>query len=189
MMPKVSCQYFHVHRLTASQKCKLQMNPSALPFTRTLRSSHDVTVVFTPSSTGSQIVHFPAHVFILSALLLVPEWLEAIEKAAKAQQVAREQPDRVGQGGPMPEMWLSYPPLAGKHLSVAEGAQCEFAAVSTRYDMLTLAANILLGTIMRKGTFVIHAESEVARDQMLKDLIDCIGFASSGMSPQEELLD
>jgi hypothetical protein len=31
----------------------------------------------------------------------------------------------VGQGGPMPEMWLSYPPLAGKHLMVAEGAQCE----------------------------------------------------------------
>ena len=164
------------------------MNPAALPFTRALRSSHDVTVVFTPSSTGSQIVHFRSHVFILSDLFLVAEWMEAIDKAAKAQQVAKEQPERVGQGGPMPEMWLSYPPLAGKHLSVGEGAQCEFASVKTRRENLTPAANILLVTIMRKETFVIHAESEVARDQMLKDLIDCIGFASSGMSTQKKSL-
>lgn len=51
--------------------------------------------------------------------------MEAADKAARAQQVAREQPERVGQGGPMPEMWLSYPPLAGKHLMVAEGPQGE----------------------------------------------------------------
>jgi hypothetical protein len=57
---------------------------------------------------------------------LVAEWMEAVDKAAKAQQVAREQPERVGQGGPMPEMWLSYPPLAGKHLMVAEGPQRTF---------------------------------------------------------------
>lgn len=49
--------------------------------------------------------------------------MEAVDKAMKAQQVAREQPERVGEGGPMPEMWLSYPPLAGKHLMVAEGTQ------------------------------------------------------------------
>jgi len=49
--------------------------------------------------------------------------MEAGEKAMKAQQVAREQPERVGEGGPMPEMWLAYPPLAGKHLMVAEGSQ------------------------------------------------------------------
>jgi hypothetical protein len=55
--------------------------------------------------------------------------MEAADKAARAQQVAREQPERVGQGGPMPEMWLSYPPLAGKHLMVAEGPQGMFAHV------------------------------------------------------------
>jgi hypothetical protein len=103
------------------------MNPPNLPFARNLRSSHDVTVYFTPSSTGQQVVHPRAHVFILSDLFLVAEWMEASDKAARAQQVAREQPERVGQGGPMPEMWLSYPPLAGKHLSVAEGQQCEYA--------------------------------------------------------------
>ena len=101
------------------------MNPSSLPFTRYLRSSHDVTVYFTPRSTGQQIVHSRAHVFILSDLFLMAEWMDAYDKAAKAQQVAREQPERVGMGGPMPEMWLSYPPLAGKHLTVAEGSQGE----------------------------------------------------------------
>lgn len=103
--------------------CKLQMNPPTLPFHRALRSSHDVSIRFTPSTTNSPVVLQRAHVFVLSDLFLVAEWMEAADKAAKAQQVAREQPERVGQGGPMPEMWLSYPPLAGKHLMVAEGSQ------------------------------------------------------------------
>lgn len=102
------------------------MNPPQLPFQRNLRSSHDVTIYFTPNSTGQQVIHQRAHVFVLTDLFLVAEWMDAMDKATKAQQVAKEQPERVGQGGPMPEMWLSYPPLAGKHLMVAEGAQCTF---------------------------------------------------------------
>ncbi|KAL7424381.1 hypothetical protein Q5752_000063 [Cryptotrichosporon argae] len=145
------------------KKCKLQMNPPALPFTRFLRSSHDVTIFFTPTSTGQQVTHRRAHVFILSDLFLVADRMEASAKAAKAQQVAREQPERVGEGGPMPEMWLSYPPLAGKHLAVAEGQQ----------------ANVLTVTVMRKETFVIHAESEMERDQIIKALVECIDFASA----------
>nr|XP_019008746.1 uncharacterized protein I206_06428 [Kwoniella pini CBS 10737]OCF47527.1 hypothetical protein I206_06428 [Kwoniella pini CBS 10737] len=149
------------------KKCKLQMNPPSLPFTRSLRSSHDVTVYFTPNSTGQQVTHRRAHIFILSDLFLVAEWMEASEKASKAQQVARDQPDRVGHGGPMPEMWLSYPPLAGKHLMVAEGQQ----------------VNVLTVMIMKKETFVIHAESDIARDQIMKDLIECIDFASGATRP------
>jgi hypothetical protein len=110
------------------QRCKLQMNPSSLTYTRSLRSSHDVTIHFHPTSTGQPVVHRRAHVFILTDLFIVAEWMEAADKAAKAQQVAREQPERVGQGGPMPEMWLCYPPLAGKHLMVAEGQQGELWA-------------------------------------------------------------
>ncbi|AGV14300.1 hypothetical protein, variant [Cryptococcus neoformans var. grubii H99] len=145
------------------KKCKLQMNPPLLPFSRSLRSSHDVTLYFTPSATGQQIVHKRAHIFILSDLLIIAEWMEAADKASKMQQIAREQPERVGRGGPMPEMWLSYPPLAGKYLMVAEGLQ----------------ANVLTVMIMRKETFAIHTESEIAKDQIMRDLIDCIDFASS----------
>lgn len=124
MTPRVGPSAPCFRRLTR-QACKLQMNPPTLPFTRSLRASQDVSIYFTPSSTGQQVIHARAHVFVLSDLFLVSEWMDASDKAAKAQQVAREQPERVGQGGPMPEMWLCYPPLAGKHLQVAEGAQCE----------------------------------------------------------------
>ncbi len=106
------------------------MNPTSLSFTRQLRSSHDATIYFTPNSTGAQIYHPRAHVFILSDLFLVAEWMEVGDKAAKAQLLARDQPERVGQGGPMPEMWLSYPPLAGKHLSVSKGSQSTSALAS-----------------------------------------------------------
>lgn len=99
------------------------MNPPGLAYQRQVRSSHDVTMYFTPSSTGQQVVHRRAHLFILTDLFLLTDRMEATEKAAMAQQVARQQPDRLGEGAPMPEMWLAYPPLAGKHLSVVEGQQ------------------------------------------------------------------
>lgn len=98
------------------------MQPPTLGFTRHLRSSHDVTIHFSPTAAPAK-THRRAHIFILSDLFIVAEWMDATDKAAKAIQVAREQPERVGQGGPMPEMWLCYPPLAGKHLMVAEGSQ------------------------------------------------------------------
>ena len=45
---------------------------------------------------------------------------------------------------------------------------------------LTVAsANVLTVTIMRKETFIIHAESEVARDQIVHDLMGCIDFAAN----------
>ena len=156
------------------------MNPLSLQFKRQFRSSHDVIVYFTPNSTGTQVVHRRAHIFILSDLFLMAEWMEAADKAAKAQKVAKEQPERVGQGGPMPEMWLRYPPLAGRHLSVAEGAQSESQPECRFKVAKSVIGNVLTVTIMRKETFVIHAESEVARDQIIKDIIDSIDFASSG---------
>jgi hypothetical protein len=48
-----------------------------------------------------------------------------------------------------------------------------------------IAANVLTVMILRKETFVIHAESEMARDQIMKDLIDCIDFATNSESSRE----
>ena len=112
------------------------MNPPSLPFDRALRSSHDVLINFTPSAALNvpHITHSRAHVFILSDLFLVAEWMDAGDKAAKAAAVAREAPERVGMGGPMPEMWLCYPPLAGKHLAVAEGQQGESLRLPLEVD-------------------------------------------------------
>jgi hypothetical protein len=44
-------------------------------------------------------------------------------------------------------------------------------------DSLVNVVNIM---IMRKETFSIHAENEMARDQLMKDLLDCIEFAATG---------
>lgn len=112
------------------------------------------------------MVHRRAHIFILTDLFLITNRMEASEKAEMAQRVAREQPNRVGEGGPMPEMWLAYPPLAGKHLRVVEGEQ----------------SNVLAVTVMRKETFVIHAESEIERDLIMKSLQECIDFTTSPTS-------
>ncbi|WVQ76776.1 hypothetical protein IAR50_006450 [Cryptococcus sp. DSM 104548] len=149
-----------------SKRCRLQIQPPTLPYERSLRSSHDVSIYFTPSATARQVEHRRAHIFILSDLLLVAEWMDATDKAAKMQQIATDQPERVGKGGPMPEMWLRYPPLAGKHLMVAEGHQ----------------ANVLTVMIMRKETFAIHTESEIAKDQILRDLSDCSEYTSVNAS-------
>ncbi|BEI91494.1 uncharacterized protein CcaverHIS019_0403140 [Cutaneotrichosporon cavernicola] len=148
------------------RKCKLHMNSPGLAYQRQVRSSHDVVIYFTPSSTGQQIVHRRAHLFILTDLFLITDRMEASEKAAMAQRVATQQPDRLGEGSPMPEMWLAYPPLAGKHLSIVEGEQ----------------SNVVAVTVMRKETFVIHAESEIERDQIMKSVSECIEFATYSSS-------
>ncbi|KLT41906.1 hypothetical protein CC85DRAFT_292381 [Cutaneotrichosporon oleaginosum] len=144
------------------RKCKLHMNPPGLAYQRQVRSSHDVVIYFTPSSTRQQVVHRRAHLFILTDLFLITDRMEASEKAAMAQRVAAQQPDRLGEGSPMPEMWLAYPPLAGKHLSIVEGEQ----------------SNVVAVTVMRKETFVIHGESEIERDLIMKSVSECIEFAT-----------
>lgn len=50
---------------------------------------------------------------------------------------------------------------------------------------LIIAANVLNIMIMRKETFAIHLETEMARDQLMKDLLDCIEYAATGKSHLE----
>ena len=69
-----------------------------------MRCSADVLLSFTPKSTGTEMVIPRGHVFILTDLLLVCERMTPQER------------DRGGPDGP--DMWLTFPPLAGKHLRV-----------------------------------------------------------------------
>ncbi|GAA5894598.1 hypothetical protein JCM5296_002899 [Sporobolomyces johnsonii] len=89
------------------RKCKLQMQPPTLPFTRQLRKASSVTVSFIPTSDPSQrtVVHQRAYIILLTDLFLICEWMAPNEAGAVAGQ----------------DLWLVYPPLAGKHLRVAEG--------------------------------------------------------------------
>jgi hypothetical protein len=82
---------------------RLQMSPPSLPFKRELRFSADVTISFTPRATGIEVVHHEGHVFLLTDLFLICERMAPEER----------QPDG-------PDMWLCYPPLAGKVLRISE---------------------------------------------------------------------
>jgi len=93
----------------APKVVRLQMAPPSLTFLREMRFSADVVIRLTPRATAKEVVHRQGHVFILSDLFLVCERMTAEEKA------------KAGSDGP--DMWLLYPPLAGKVLRVSESDQ------------------------------------------------------------------
>ncbi|KAJ3750266.1 hypothetical protein DFH05DRAFT_1466655 [Lentinula detonsa] len=129
---------------------KLQMSPPSLTYTRELRCSVDLVIRVTPRATGQEIVHRRGHVFLLSDLFLVCERMSLEERAT------------TGSSGP--DMWLSYPPLAGKVLRVSEvpGSETEMQV-----------------HIMRKETLTLCLETRHERDGLMQDFKDCIEFASS----------
>lgn len=88
---------------------RLQMAPPTLTFLREMRFTSDVTIRLTPRSTGEEVIHRQGHIFILSDLFLVCERMTPEERASF--------------GGDGPDMWLLYPPLAGKVLRVSDGEQ------------------------------------------------------------------
>jgi hypothetical protein len=79
------------------------MQPANLQFTRSIRFEADVTIYFTPRSTGKEVVHQRAHIVLLTDLFLMCEMVAPEERKPDA-----------------PDMWLCYPPLAGKHLLANE---------------------------------------------------------------------
>ena len=65
----------------------------------------ETAIRFVPRSTGVEVNHPYGRVFILSDLFLLCEKMVAGEKSTES---------------PGADMWLLYPPLAGKHLKVAK---------------------------------------------------------------------
>ena len=88
------------------QETKLQITTPGLTYTRELRISVDVTIEFTPKSTGEELVYQRGHIFLLSDLFIICERMLPSERA------------KYGPDGP--EMMVIFPPLAGKHLRVSE---------------------------------------------------------------------
>ncbi|GAA6055328.1 hypothetical protein JCM3770_005287 [Rhodotorula araucariae] len=91
------------------RKCKLQMQPASLPFTRQLRKAGPVAISFVPSSdpAGREVRIPRAHLVLLTDLFLVCAPVEPADAHAAA---------------PGADYWLLYPPLAGKHLRARDGA-------------------------------------------------------------------
>lgn len=134
------------------KKCQLQMNPPNLPFARFMRKSADVVIHFTPSSGAPEISIRRAHMFLLTDLFLVCERMTPSEKA------------ELSKGGVGPDMWLLYPPLAGKHLRVTDlGGQ----------------GNVLSITILKKEKLIVHTDSREAKEDWLEHFADCQKFAAN----------
>ncbi|KIM21537.1 hypothetical protein M408DRAFT_39181, partial [Serendipita vermifera MAFF 305830] len=124
------------------KQCRLQINPPNLPFTRGIRIDTACIIYFTPRSTQQQIATTNAHIYILTDLFLV------------AERMSPEDREQMPPDGP--DMWLSYPPLAGKHLRVS-----------------SVQEHVLQVVILRKETFYIHFETESLKDQVLHEFLEC----------------
>lgn len=146
------------------QQCRLQIAPPTLAFRREQRKAVDCIISFTPTSTRQEVVHERAQIIILSDLFLMCEHMAATEKASMVQDVLSRYPERAGDGSPFPEMWLCYPPLAGRHLSVVTGG---------------METELVVG-VMGKERFLLQFESREVRDEVMDDLQACIEFASQG---------
>lgn len=77
------------------------MDPPSLSFKREMRVSAETFIRFVPRSTGIEVSHPRGRIFILSDLFLISELMPSHERNSEA------------------DMWLLYPPLAGKHLKLA----------------------------------------------------------------------
>ena len=67
--------------------------------------SLDVVIEFTPKSTGNPMRYPRGHIFLLTDLFLICEWILPSERA---------------EYGGVADISLIFPPLAGKHLRVSE---------------------------------------------------------------------
>jgi len=79
------------------------MSPPQLTYTRELRCSLDAVVSLVPRATGIEVVHQKGHIFLLSDLFLLCERISLEERRNDG-----------------PDMWLLFPPLAGKVLRIVD---------------------------------------------------------------------
>lgn len=134
----------------------LHMNPLQLTFTREMRFSSDVVIRFTPRHSTEEVVHHQGHIFLLSDLFLICE-----------RMTPEEQAEYEGQGA---DMWLCYPPLAGKVLRLVE---------------LEGRDNALQVAIMRKEFLTLELSSPDTCSALNKHLKECIEFSSSLPPPSK----
>ncbi|KAI0068338.1 hypothetical protein BV25DRAFT_1875775 [Artomyces pyxidatus] len=131
------------------KQVRLQMLPPNLPFVRIMRLAVDVAIRFVPRSTGVEVVHPQGRIFILSDLFLVAEKLTPAQRISNSSEA---------------DMWLLYPPLAGKHLKLS--------TVDGQDTSLQV-------TVMRKEKLTLELDSVQMRDKVLAEFTECIEFASA----------
>lgn len=125
------------------------MAPPHLPFVRQIRRSADVSISFTPLSDPShrEIQISNGYIFLLTDLFLVCQRMTPEERHHSEGEA---------------DMWLLYPPLAGKHLKVVDG----------------LREGELEVTIMRKEKLTVRTEDALAAREWRSAFEDAVTFGA-----------
>ena len=137
-----------------------------------MRTSLDVSVRFTPRATGIEVLHRQGHIFLLSDLFLVCE------------RISSE--DRIKHGHENADMWLCYPPLAGKVLRVSEiigQGQSELCISCQCIKILFLLDNALQVAIMKKEFLILETNTKDERNSLIAHFKETIEFSSSCKLP------
>ncbi|KAK4702245.1 hypothetical protein P7C70_g3984, partial [Phenoliferia sp. Uapishka_3] len=136
------------------KKCKLQIAPANLPFVRQLRRASPVHISFVPLSDPSRrLISIPrAYIILLTDLFLICERMTDAERIARGRG-----------GGEGPDMWLLYPPLAGKHLRVRDGKGVGEVEV----------------TVMKKEVLTVRTGSREEAEEWRKAFEEAIAFGNT----------
>lgn len=138
------------------KKCQLRMNPPGIPFQRSLRKAANVVIRFTPTTTGREVNLRRAYLFLLTDLFLI------CERKTSAEQ-----------GQATSDMWLLYPPLAGKHLRVMDDMNQE---------------NAFSIVVLKKERLIVYTDSRETKQQWIEQLEETQKFATNlGLKVKTEL--
>lgn len=131
-----------------------------LNFTRTLRLASDVGLSFYPSCDPEhhQVIIRQASLFLLTDLFLVCSHMTRAEKAER-MLMQREQEGEMM----VADMWLLYPPLAGKHLRVTMGSRTGELEV----------------TVMKREKLTIRLQSDAAAEEWKVAFEAAIAFGTA----------
>lgn len=130
------------------------MNPPGLTYTRSVRYEGGVSVSFIPSSdpVRQEVFTHSARIFLLTDLFLLCETIPPQLRSAAAN--------------PHADVWLSYPPLATKHLRVFRKDD------NPQGDSFEIE-------IMKRERMTVFAESRQKRDEWLDAFAEAIKFHAS----------
>lgn len=127
------------------------MNPPGLSYSRSVRFEGVVSTSFVPSSDPAhqEVFTHSAHIFLLTDLFLM---CETIPPQARSPT------------NPQADVWLSYPPLATKHLKVFRRDDPE--------------GNSFEIEVMKREKITVFTESRQKRDIWLEAFSDAISFTA-----------
>ncbi|WAR61831.1 hypothetical protein PtB15_12B523 [Puccinia triticina] len=152
----------------APKQCRLLLAPPTLAYSRSLRYSGDARFKLRPQSDPNREVETPSgRLILITDLLMFCEYKEQCS------------PNH-------PNMWLMYPPLAGKHLQVNPvGSETDFEVIAMGKEAVRVSVN----TQAERDAWVQHLQEaiEFGRQVALQKQMSPVAPAENrNQAPHEE---